>query len=132
VLTEHRAATDITASLRLSEEAAHQVRQAEPHFPISYGSKKKIREITKADASAVVEHLARLARGRRALELGVGKGRIELSLAAQGIKVAGVDASPRQIQPASGPTLHAISASRLPHWWRSLRQHARPAVFGGS
>jgi hypothetical protein len=66
---------DLTASLRLSsEEAAHQVRQAEPHFLISHGSKKRIREITKADASAVVEHLTRLARGQRALELGIGKG----------------------------------------------------------
>jgi SAM-dependent methyltransferase len=42
---------------------------------------------------AAIEVLAELARGGRALELGIGTGRIALPLAARGIKVHGIDAS---------------------------------------
>jgi SAM-dependent methyltransferase len=41
--------------------------------------------------------LAELARGGRALELGIGTGRIALPLAARGIEVHGIDASPAMV-----------------------------------
>jgi SAM-dependent methyltransferase len=49
------------------------------------------------NADAVVDFLAGVAAGRRALELGVGTGRIALPLAARGIRVAGIDASPKMV-----------------------------------
>ena len=123
MLTEHRAATGHYRVVALSEEAAHQVRQTEPHFLILHGSKKGSQKIEdREDHESGCVSGGRLFRsvGERTtrLELGIGKGRIERSLAAHGIKVAGGDASSRQIRPATGPTLPAISASRLPHWWR--------------
>ena len=45
------------------------------------------------DPSAAVEFLARLAGGGRALELGIGTGRVALPLARRGVKVEGIDAS---------------------------------------
>jgi SAM-dependent methyltransferase len=45
------------------------------------------------DVSVVVDLLARLAGKGRALELGIGTGRVALPLAAAGVEVAGVDAS---------------------------------------
>lgn len=42
---------------------------------------------------AAIEVLAELARGGRALELGIGTGRVALPLAARGIEVHGIDAS---------------------------------------
>lgn len=45
------------------------------------------------DPTATVDFLAELARGGRALELGIGTGRIALPLAARGVEVAGIDAS---------------------------------------
>ena len=45
------------------------------------------------DEEAAVEALAGLARSGRALELGIGTGRIALPLAARGIDVRGIDAS---------------------------------------
>ena len=50
-----------------------------------------------ANAEAVVEFLAPLAKGRRALELGIGTGRVALPLAARGVKVCGIDASPAMV-----------------------------------
>lgn len=47
-----------------------------------------------ADGAAAVEFLAGLAGGGRTLELAVGTGRIAIPLAAKGIDVTGVDASP--------------------------------------
>jgi SAM-dependent methyltransferase len=44
-----------------------------------------------------VAGLAGLARGGRALELGIGTGRIALPLAARGIEVHGIDASPAMV-----------------------------------
>lgn len=42
---------------------------------------------------AAIETLARMAQGGRALELGIGTGRIALPLAARGIEIHGIDAS---------------------------------------
>ena len=50
-----------------------------------------------ANAGAAVEFLAPLAKGRRALELGIGTGRVALPLAARGVKVHGIDASPAMV-----------------------------------
>lgn len=47
---------------------------------------------------AAVETLAALAGGGRALELGVGTGRVALPLAARGVEVHGIDASPRMVE----------------------------------
>jgi SAM-dependent methyltransferase len=44
------------------------------------------------------DFLAELARGGRALELGVGTGRVALPLAARGVEVHGIDASPSMIE----------------------------------
>src|SRR5258708_38592067 len=46
------------------------------------------------DSTADVALLTDLAQGGRALELGIGTGRIALPLAARGVEVDGVDASP--------------------------------------
>ncbi|WP_425098586.1 class I SAM-dependent methyltransferase [Tropicibacter sp. S64] len=54
------------------------------------------------DVTPVVDRLARLAGDSRALELGVGTGRIALPLAQRGVTVDGLD--------ASGPMLAALSA----------------------
>jgi len=45
----------------------------------------------------VVDFLAPLAGKRRALELGIGTGRIAISLAACGVRVTGIDASPAMV-----------------------------------
>jgi SAM-dependent methyltransferase len=50
-----------------------------------------------ANAAAVAEFLAPLAKGRRALELGIGTGRVALPLAARAVKVCGIDASPAMV-----------------------------------
>jgi SAM-dependent methyltransferase len=49
------------------------------------------------ETAAAVAFLAELARGGRALELGVGTGRIALPLAARGVRVHGIDASARML-----------------------------------
>ena len=49
------------------------------------------------DVEATVEAITRLAGGGRALELGVGTGRIALPLAARGVEVHGVDSSERML-----------------------------------
>jgi SAM-dependent methyltransferase len=46
---------------------------------------------------AAIETLSTLAQGGRALELGIGTGRIALPLAARGIEVHGIEASPAMI-----------------------------------
>ena len=50
------------------------------------------------DPTDAVELLARLAGAGRALELGVGTGRIALPLQARGVEVVGVDASRRMVE----------------------------------
>jgi SAM-dependent methyltransferase len=50
------------------------------------------------DTAAEVALLAELAHGGRALELGIGTGRIAIPLAAQGIEVHGIDASPAMVE----------------------------------
>lgn len=47
---------------------------------------------------AAVDALAALAGGGRALELGIGTGRIALPLAARGVRVCGIDASPEMVR----------------------------------
>ena len=49
------------------------------------------------DVGPIVEFLAPLAKGRRVLELGSGTGRVALPLAARGVKVHGIDASPAMV-----------------------------------
>jgi 2-polyprenyl-3-methyl-5-hydroxy-6-metoxy-1,4-benzoquinol methylase len=48
-------------------------------------------------ADAVVDVLAELADGGRALELGIGTGRIALPLARRGVAVHGIDLSPTMV-----------------------------------
>src|SRR5260370_18760038 len=45
----------------------------------------------------VADFLAPLAGKRRALELGIGTGRIAIPLAARGVRVMGIDASPAMV-----------------------------------
>ena len=47
---------------------------------------------------AMIDLLAELARDGRALELGIGTGRVALPLAARGVEVHGLDASPAMIE----------------------------------
>jgi SAM-dependent methyltransferase len=47
---------------------------------------------------AMIDALAELARGGRALELGIGTGRVALPLAARGVEVHGIDASPAMVE----------------------------------
>ena len=46
---------------------------------------------------AMIDLLAELAHGGRALELGIGTGRVALPLAARGVEVHGIDASPKMV-----------------------------------
>jgi SAM-dependent methyltransferase len=48
---------------------------------------------THLDPTAAVELLAQLARGGKALELGIGTGRVAIPLAARGVSVDGIEAS---------------------------------------
>lgn len=72
-----------------------------PHDASTYG--EHIAEVydhwpgVPANAAAAVEFLAPLAKSRRALELGIGTGRVALPLAARGVKVHGIDASPAMV-----------------------------------
>lgn len=50
------------------------------------------------DTAAEVALLAELAGGGRALELGIGTGRVALPLAARGVEVHGIDASPAMVE----------------------------------
>jgi SAM-dependent methyltransferase len=50
------------------------------------------------DTAAEVALLAELARGGSALELGIGTGRIAIPLAAHGVEVHGIDASPAMVE----------------------------------
>ena len=50
------------------------------------------------DTAAEVALLAELAHGGRALELGIGTGRVAIPLAAQGVEVHGIDASPAMVE----------------------------------
>jgi len=54
------------------------------------------------DTDEAVALLAELARGGRALELGIGTGRLALPLRARGIKVEGIDASPAMVEKLRG------------------------------
>jgi SAM-dependent methyltransferase len=61
------------------------------------------------DVGACTERLAALARGGPILELGVGSGRLALPLAARGVKVHGIDASPEMLARLQGkPGAEAI------------------------
>lgn len=50
------------------------------------------------DAQAAAGFLAELAGGGRALELGIGTGRVALPLAERGVEVHGIDASPEMVE----------------------------------
>src|SRR5437867_12904363 len=49
------------------------------------------------DAS-MIDMLAELARDGRALELGIGTGRVAVPLVARGVEVHGIDASPKMVE----------------------------------
>ncbi|MDH3754579.1 MAG: class I SAM-dependent methyltransferase [Acidimicrobiia bacterium] len=51
-----------------------------------------------SDIDGTVATIGRLANGRPVLELGVGTGRLALPLAAEGVPVSGIDASPSMIE----------------------------------
>ncbi len=72
------------------------------HDPAEYGDRigGRYDELygAREDHSPVVGFLAAQAAGRPALELGIGTGRIAVPLAAQGIEVDGIDASPRMVE----------------------------------
>ncbi|HEY0583734.1 MAG TPA: class I SAM-dependent methyltransferase [Chloroflexota bacterium] len=51
-----------------------------------------------ASTQASVDFLADIARGHTALELGIGTGRVALPLAAAGVAVHGIDASPAMVE----------------------------------
>lgn len=53
---------------------------------------------TTMDTAATVDLLAGVADGGRALELGIGTGRVALPLAARGVCVEGIDASPAMVE----------------------------------
>jgi SAM-dependent methyltransferase len=57
----------------------------------------EVRAYQRGDEAAAVAFLAQQARGGPALELAVGTGRIALPLAAQGIRVDGVDIAPAMV-----------------------------------
>jgi hypothetical protein len=57
----------------------------------------EVRTYQRGDEAAAVAFLAQQARGGPALELAIGTGRIALPLAAQGIRVDGVDIAPAMI-----------------------------------
>ena len=67
--------------------------------PETYGDRIAPRydEHTRLDPTAAVDCLAELASGGRALELGIGTGRIALPLRERGIDVHGIDASTEMI-----------------------------------
>jgi SAM-dependent methyltransferase len=50
------------------------------------------------DTDQTVAQLAELARGGRALDLGIGTGRLALPLHARGVKIEGIDASPAMVE----------------------------------
>jgi SAM-dependent methyltransferase len=64
------------------------------------------------DTEGPVELLAELAGSGRALELGVGTGRVALPLAARGVPVHGIDASERMLEQLRGkPGAGAVTSS---------------------
>jgi SAM-dependent methyltransferase len=71
------------------------------HDPAEYGERIGGRYDewygAREDRGPVVRFLVAQAAGRPALELGIGTGRIAVPLAAQGIEVDGIDASPRMV-----------------------------------
>ncbi len=67
------------------------------------------------DTAAEVALLTELAAGGRALELGIGTGRIALPLAANGVEVHGIEASPAMI----------AAAARQARWRRDPRRARR-------
>jgi SAM-dependent methyltransferase len=67
-----------------------------------------------SDAGATVEVVAALAAGGPVLELGVGTGRLAVPLAARGLEVHGVDASPAMVErlraKPGGEAVHVVLA----------------------
>jgi SAM-dependent methyltransferase len=53
---------------------------------------------TRANTADAVEFLASAAGKKRVLELGIGTGRVALPLAARGVRVSGIDASPLMVE----------------------------------
>jgi SAM-dependent methyltransferase len=76
--------------------------RVEPYGPETYG--ERVADVyddwyvPAEDAAAVARTLAELAAGGRALELGIGTGRVALPLAAAGVEVHGIDASAAMVE----------------------------------
>jgi len=72
----------------------------EGYQPSTYGDQMAdiYDEIQDHDVSAAVEFLKELGQQGPALELGIGTGRVGLPLAAQGVRVHGIDASPAMLE----------------------------------
>jgi SAM-dependent methyltransferase len=73
---------------------------AEKYEPSTYG--ERIADVyddhpNMPETEGCVEFLAGVAGTRRVLELGIGTGRVAIPLAARGLKVAGIDASPAMV-----------------------------------
>jgi len=72
----------------------------QPHAPGAYGDRMAAAYDdlhSHMDPAAAVEALAELSCGGRVLELGIGTGRIALPLAARGVDISGIDASPSMV-----------------------------------
>ena len=66
-----------------------------------------------SDVEGTVARIAELAAGGPVLELGIGTGRLALPLAAAGVEVHGIDASPAM---AAASTLPRRRVRKSPRW----------------
>ncbi len=78
-----------------------------PHDPAAYGDRiaddyDAMASLPDDETHASVEALARLAGAGPILELGIGTGRVALPLAARGLHVEGIEASPRMVAKLRG------------------------------
>lgn len=84
----------------------------EPRMSFGEDVADEYRDVRRGDEGAAVAFLAQLAGAGPALELAIGAGRIALPLAAQGIRVDGVDFSPamlRQLRSMPGGDAIAVT-----------------------
>lgn len=71
-----------------------------PYDPSTYGDEIADRydDLFGAFNPSATDTLTELAKGGSALELGIGTGRLALPLAARGVRVTGIDASPKMVE----------------------------------
>jgi SAM-dependent methyltransferase len=79
------------------EQEEHLVERYEPGMSFGEDVAERYDDVPRGDEAAAVAFLAELAHGGPALELAIGTGRIALPLAAQGIRVDGIDLSPAMV-----------------------------------